>query len=134
VTVPVKTAPSAMFSGIPASSQHSKTGKAAKRELMQIELSRSPERYLQARVDRDASGRLLVQVSNGTAATVKNLVVLYGRLDASGQIYRGSSHRLDRALRPGERVSFPTPITGIVSNGRLKKFGARVVDAELVFN
>jgi len=117
-----------------AAESNSKTGKAAKRELMQIELSRSPERYLQARVDRDASGRLLVQVSNGTAATVKNLVVLYGRLDASGQIYRGSSHRLDRALRPGERVSFPTPITGIVSNGRLKKFGARVVDAELVFN
>ena len=101
---------------------------------MQIELSRSPERYLQARVGRDTGGRLLVQVSNGTSATVKNPVVLYGRLDASGQIYRGSSHRLDQTLRPGERASFQTPVTGISNAGQLKKFGARVIDAELVFN
>ena len=117
-----------------AAGSRSRTGKAAEREVMQIELSRSPDHYLQARVGRDTNGRLRVQVSNTTSATVSNLVVLYGRLDASGQIHRGSSHRLDRTLRPGERASFQTPISGISNAGQLKKFGARVIDAELVFN
>jgi tetratricopeptide (TPR) repeat protein len=117
-----------------AAESNTKTGKAAARQVMRIELTRSPERYLQARVGRDPGGRLLVQVSNGTAATVKNLVVLYGRLEASGRIYRGSAHRLDRTLRPGERASFQTPITGVSSAGQLKRYGARVIDAELVVN
>ncbi|MCP3870134.1 MAG: M48 family metalloprotease [Gammaproteobacteria bacterium] len=117
-----------------AAGSDSKAGRAAANQMMRMELSGNPERYLKTRVGRDSQGRLMVQVSNGTRATIGNLVVLYGRRDASGRIYRGSSYRLDRVLGPGQSTRFVTPISGLPNSRALSQFGARVIKAEVMGN
>jgi len=110
-----------------AAGSRSEVGKAAMQEMSRLDLSNNPARYLPTRIGYDGSGRLLVQVDNRSGATVGDLVVLVGRVDAGGGIYRGREVRLDRALRAGEKIRFRTSISGIGSQDQLRRYAARVV-------
>lgn len=110
-----------------AAGSRSEVGKAATRAMSRLDLSSNPARYLPTRVGYDGSGRLLVQVENRSGGTVDDLVVLVGRVDTDGRIYRGQEIRLDRVLRAGEKVQFRTPVSGINSRDQLQRYAARVV-------
>jgi predicted Zn-dependent protease len=108
------------------------TGKAASRALMQLDLPRNPERYLETDLGRDRYGNLLVLVRNGSSAAVKDIVVQVGRRDAAGRIYRGIEERVPGVLRPGQQVQIRTRINGVRNDRRLGKYAARVIKAKLI--
>ena len=110
-----------------AAKSKSPAGKAANKELMNMQLARNPGGNLDTLLGRDRTGNLLVQITNNSDAAVRDLVVLVGRKDASGGIYRGEEHRLDTVLRPGEKIRFKTGIRGLTSRDQLKYYAARVV-------
>lgn len=114
-----------------AATSSSPVGKAAGREIAKLEVGRNPSRYLKAGLGRDRSGYLVVEVANQTRLGFRDLVVLVGRRDASGRIYRGQEFNLDGALGPGESTRFRTSITGVTSK-QLKQYGARVQRARVV--
>ncbi|HHH38394.1 MAG TPA: peptidase M48 [Sedimenticola sp.] len=107
------------------------TGKAAGRELAQLDLERNPGHYLQTGLGYDRYGNLLLVVKNPTSLAVKDIVVQVGRRDASGRIYRGITETLPGVLRPGQQAQIRTRITGVTRERRLRKYGARVVRARL---
>ena len=112
-----------------ASGSNSVAGKAASREMASLQLSNDPGRYLETDLGVDRSGNLLVRISNNTGLAVRDPVVLVGRRDASGNIYRGREHKLKGILRPGRSLHFESGIRGLNSRDQLREFDARVVRA-----
>ncbi|MCB1858210.1 MAG: M48 family metalloprotease [Gammaproteobacteria bacterium] len=115
-----------------AAGSGSAVSKAAKRELTGLELARNPADYVQTALGVDSRGTLQVQVTNNTGAAVKDLVVLVGRTDSSGRIYRGDDYALKVVLRPGERIRFKTNVKGVTSAAELRAYAARVKQARPV--
>lgn len=108
------------------------TGKAASRELEQLDLPQNPGRYLKTALRRDSHGNLLLVVQNSSALAVQGVVVQVGRRDASGRIYRGIEERVPGILRQGQQVQIRTRINGVKNDRRLRKYAARVIRAQLV--
>lgn len=115
-----------------AAGSSSMAGKAAARELVNLDLPAQPHRYLKTTLYRDRSGRLLLSVRNETSLKVKNLLVLVGRRDASGRIYRGALERVPGTLPPGGSARIVTGISGVVSDKELRRYAAQVREAEVV--
>ncbi len=115
-----------------ASGSKSTAGRAASRALAAQALSNNPGRYLKTTIGLDRSGRLLVQITNNTGVGIRDPVVLVGRRDASGNIYRGRKHQVEGVLRPGKSVRFKSGIRGLNSRDQLRDYAARVVRAESV--
>ncbi|HXK57265.1 MAG TPA: tetratricopeptide repeat protein, partial [Gammaproteobacteria bacterium] len=112
-----------------ASGSESAAGKAAFRQMAAMEMSNNPGRYLETALGVDRWGNLLVQITNRTAVAVRDPVVLVGRRDASGSIYRGREHQLQGILQSGKSMRFKSGIRGLSSNDQLREFDARVIRA-----
>ncbi|MBX3707862.1 MAG: M48 family metalloprotease [Pseudomonadales bacterium] len=82
-----------------AAQSESPAGVAARTRALELDLPRNPARYLQAAVDRDARGRLLLTVANGTPVAVEDVLVRIETLDDQGQRQRGE--RRLRRIEPG---------------------------------
>jgi beta-barrel assembly-enhancing protease len=112
-----------------AAGSSSAAGKAASREMASMGLSANIGRFLETSLGLDRSGNLLVQVTNKTNIGVRDTVVLVGRRDASGSIYRGREHKLEGVLGPGRSIRFNSGIRGLSSRDQLREYDARVVRA-----
>jgi len=112
-----------------AAGSRSAAGRAASREMASMALSANIGRYLETSLGLDRSGNLLVQVTNKTNIGVRDPVVLVGRRDASGSIYRGREHQLEGVLAPGRSLRFNSGIRGLRSRDQLREYDARVIRA-----
>ncbi len=115
-----------------AASSNSPAGRAAGKELQRLSSGSRAVNQLPTALGMDRGGNLLVQVTNNTGATIKDIVVLVGRSDAAGRIYRGKEHNLDAVLRPGQRIRFRTEIRGLSNPEQLKSYAAKVRSARQV--
>ncbi|MCB1851144.1 MAG: M48 family metalloprotease [Gammaproteobacteria bacterium] len=115
-----------------AARSQSKAGKAASRELATMQLSTTPGAHLDTRLGMDRSGNLLIQISNNTGIGVRNPVVLVGRRDAAGNIYRGREHKVEGVLMPGRSILFNSGIRGLSNRAQLSEYDARVVRVDTV--
>jgi tetratricopeptide (TPR) repeat protein len=80
-----------------AGKSDSPAGQAARASAMRIDLPRNPSRYLKARVERDARGRLLLGINNPTGVAVGDVTVRIETLDKQGRTREGTRRfaRLD---------------------------------------
>lgn len=112
-----------------AAESNSPVGKAAAKELASLGLATKPDRYLNADLGLDRSGNLLVKLTNNTNVAVRDAVVLVGRRDAAGNIYRGSELRVEGVLGPGKSITFKSGIRGLKKSDQLRDYDARVLRA-----
>jgi len=82
-----------------AGQSDSSVGRAARASALRLDLPRNPGRYLQAQVQRDQRGRLVLGVANPTAVAVQDVAVRIQTLDQQGRAGEGV-RRLQR-LEPG---------------------------------
>ena len=82
-----------------ASKSDSQAGQAARASAMRLDLPRNPGRYLKARVERDARGRLVLGVNNPTDVAVGDVTVRIETLDNQGRAREGT--RRFQRLAPG---------------------------------
>src|SRR5690606_14207678 len=68
-----------------AAQSESPAGQAARARLLRLDLPRNPSRYVDAALARDASGRLVMQVSNRTGAELTDVQVVIETVDAAGK-------------------------------------------------
>jgi beta-barrel assembly-enhancing protease len=82
-----------------AGQSDSSVGQAARTSALRLDLPRNPSRYLQARVERDARGRLVLGVANPTPLPVLDVAVRVETLDQQGRAREGT--RRLRRIEPG---------------------------------
>ncbi len=108
-----------------ASEAGGKVGKAAQMGLAELDLEKRPGRYLKVLLGRDRAGHLVVQVENPTPLDLTDVELRVGRLDSSGQIYRGAKEKIE-LIGAGKKVQKQTQIMGISDNEQVRQYGARV--------
>ncbi|MFM8356842.1 MAG: M48 family metalloprotease [Gammaproteobacteria bacterium] len=72
-----------------AAASDSRVGRAAREDAMRLDLPRNPGRYLNAEVQRDGRGRLLLGVVNRSSVTVEDVTVRVALMDAGGRVSEG---------------------------------------------
>ena len=72
-----------------ASESQSESGKQATRELVSLDLSANPSRYIGSRAAVDQDNRVWVQFGNLTNVAMKNIEISYAWLDTKGQTREG---------------------------------------------
>lgn len=72
-----------------AATSDSRVGRAAREDAMRLDLPRNPGRYLNAEVQRDGRGRLLLGVANRSSVTVEDVTVRVALMDAGGRVSEG---------------------------------------------
>jgi len=85
-----------------AGQSDSPAGRAARERTVRLDLPRQPGQYLDAAVERDARGRLLVVVSNRSPLPVTDVQVRIETVDDQGRRREGS--RRLRLIEPGATV------------------------------
>jgi predicted Zn-dependent protease len=85
-----------------AEQSDSPAGRAARERIVRLELPRQPSQYLDAQVERDARGRLLLAVSNRASVPVIDVQVRIETVDDQGRRREGS--RRLRQIEPGATV------------------------------
>ena len=113
-----------------AAGARSTAGKAAAKAIAAMGSADDPGRYLETSLGLDRSGNLLVKITNRSKVAVRNPLVLVGRRDASGNIYRGSELQLQGVLGPGRSARFNSGIGGLTSRDQLRGYAARVLQAD----
>ncbi len=84
-----------------AAKSDSPDGRAAAESLVRLELPEKPSRYMKTRVGQDASGRLLLEISNRTPLDVSVRQLVFEYLDANDQV-RGASRDVSGVIKAGE--------------------------------
>ena len=83
---------------------------AAYERLVRLELSQQPASYIESACGDDGSGRVVVQVRNGTTVDVRGIRVQFRYID-SGGTERQSSQSFSGRVGPGQTASTRTGIT-----------------------
>lgn len=73
-----------------AAQSESETGQRAARELVILDLSKNPSKYIASRVVLDQNNAVWAQFGNLTQVTVKNIEISYAWLDDQGQTRQGT--------------------------------------------
>jgi predicted Zn-dependent protease len=110
-----------------AGQSDSPAGRAARASAMRLDLPRNPGRYVEAHVERDGRGRLLLAVRNPTSVPLTDVAVRVDTLDNRGQQRSGT--RTFRRVEPGatEWTVLMQDATAI-SDARAGVVGARAVE------
>lgn len=114
-----------------ASGSRSKSGVAAAKALVRMDLSSNPARYLKPRLELDRQGRVYALITNSTSLPVRNVTFTVGQKDRLGRIYKGSTHRVRKVIYPGKAVRVATGISGITESRQLRQLGLRFERAEV---
>jgi predicted Zn-dependent protease len=110
-----------------AAESNSSVGRAASAGAVRLDLPRNPSRYLQARVERDGRGRLLLGVRNLTSVAVADVAVRVQVQDTAGRVSEGS-RRLN-GIAPGSEEWILLAADGSgVQDARAAVVAARVLD------
>jgi hypothetical protein len=113
-----------------AAGSNSSAGKAASRSLVQLDLPDNPDKYLQLRFGRDQNGYLLVQMTNRTDQTVKDIDFIVQFRDSKKDVRQV---QLQFPGRLGGQKS-KTVATGIGPFDSVKHIQGKVVRARIVKN
>lgn len=73
-----------------AAQSESESGKKANRELVLLDLSKNPSKYIASRAALDQQNYVWVQFANQTSVPIKNIEISYAWLDEQGQTRQGS--------------------------------------------
>jgi predicted Zn-dependent protease len=114
-----------------AAGSRSKSGVAASKALVRMDLSNNPGRYLKTRLEVDRQGRVYALISNTTALPVRNVTFTVGKKDPFGRVSRGSTHRVRKLIYPGKAVRVATGISGVTQSKQLRQLGLRFERAEV---
>ncbi|MEQ8860060.1 MAG: M48 family metalloprotease [Pseudomonadales bacterium] len=108
-----------------AAQSSSAVGRAAGERALRLDVPRHPERYLNARLSRDAAGRLVLQVSNATGLPLDDIELIVDTLDDAGRRarYQPTLSRLDGGA---SRLLLVTDQAGNVVDARATVVAARV--------
>ena len=108
-----------------AAQSDSAAGRASRARLLRLDLPRNPERYVEARLSRDSGGRLVLQVSNRTAAPLSRVEVIVETVDAGGRLERFRS-TVDRIAAGAARLMLVSEGAGSVVDARATVVSARI--------
>ena len=105
----------------------SATGQAARARALALDLPRRPDRYLEARLSRDAAARLILQVSNPTPVNLADVTVAVETIgqDGARRTYRRTLPALDAG---SSRLVLVTERAQQVLDARAVPVAARVSD------
>jgi predicted Zn-dependent protease len=92
-----------------ASESQSESGKRATRELVSLDLSANPSRYIGSRAAVDQGNRVWVQLGNLTNVAMKNIEISYAWLDSNGQTRQGKK-TYSGPLQAGAQDQLPLDI------------------------
>jgi hypothetical protein len=92
---------------------------------VRLDLPRHPDRYVEARLSRDAGGRLVMQVTNRSGTALADVDVLVEATDASGRVGRLRT-RVDRLPAGSARVMLVSEQGGGLVDARAVVVGARI--------
>lgn len=115
-----------------AAGSRSAEGQAAAETLARLELPENPERYLKVGLDLDRQGRVQVVVENPTLLTVRNIRIVLGRVGAGGRLTQVQTRWIQGPIRPGRAVRITTDIGPLDHPQRLRDWGVRLADAEVL--
>lgn len=89
-------------------------GRTALGNLLRLDVPRQPARYVQARIVRDNSGRLVLQVANTTPAALRDVVIQVELLDSEGRGQRFTSRLRSLDAQANVARLLPTGSTTVV--------------------
>lgn len=95
-----------------AASSDSDVGRAAARELLMLDLSRHPERYVTVRPQVDRGGRVWMVVQNRAPMRIASVRLAAAVADPAGGLVRGPVQLGTgrQVLGPGQMARIPTPL------------------------
>jgi hypothetical protein len=94
---------------------------------MRLDLPRNPSRYLEARVQRDGRGRLLLGVRNPTTVAVADVAVRVQVQDTTGRVSEGTRRLVGVAAGSEEWILLAADASA-VQDARAAVVAARVVE------
>ncbi len=110
-----------------AAESNSTVGRAASVGAMRLDLPRNPSRYLEARVQRDGRGRLLLGVRNPTTVAVADVAVRVQVQDTTGRVSEGTRRLVGVAAGSEEWILLAADASA-VQDARAAVVAARVVE------
>ena len=110
-----------------AAQSDSPAGRAAQARLLRLDLPRNPDRYVDARLSRDSTGRVIMQVSNRTGAPLSDVEVVIETLDADGRVGRFRTV-VDRVAAGSATVMLVSEHSEGLVDARAVVVGARIDD------
>jgi beta-barrel assembly-enhancing protease len=117
-----------------AANSDSDVGRAAARELVQLDLPRNPGRYVRVQPRLDESGRVWMIVQNGAPFPIEDIVIAAVVADPSGRGALQGPVRVGSglaALPPGQAARIPTPLGPLTSPEQIRLVQVEVQGARV---
>lgn len=116
-----------------AASSDSETGEKATRQLVLLDLSANPGKYVGSRLNVDSNNEVWIQFGNLTQVPLKNVEISYAWLDSRGQTREGSK-TYRATLGGGEQGQMPLGIRLDSADELDRRVRAKVTAATTVSN
>ncbi|MEN8131881.1 MAG: M48 family metalloprotease [Pseudomonadota bacterium] len=113
-----------------AASSNSADGKQAQSNLVRLDLSVRPERYLKLRTGLNKRGYVVAEVTNPTSVAIRDVRVTFQYLDSRGGV-RDFTAPIPGILKPGARVQVPTRLGPVSNTSALRNVKARISEAKI---
>jgi predicted Zn-dependent protease len=114
-----------------AANADSPDGKQAQANLVRLDLSTNPGRYLKLRIGLDQRGYVVAEVTNPTPVAVRDVQVGLQYLDRSGQV-RQMSAPLPGVIKPGSRAQTSTRLGPVNDTSALRNIKSAIIGARVV--